>query len=285
MTQPTSPNLTDMKKRVLPSSVSQVGTITKYELVNYFRSRRFFVLLIIGLTISGLLTALVGYYRPSSFLASPLNFYSSWWAGSITFVIILSGIFYGGDAISGEFQNKTGYFLVANPLRRSSIYIGKWLGAFTASIVMLGVFAAITVGNGIYYFGLNIPNQLWESLLFAVLYLIAVLGFTFFFSSLFKSTSMSILVTTILFLFAFTLIQTLVERLVKIEAWFLITYGAQIITNVLTDPYPTTQTQGFGRDAFTSYAVTIPEGIAILLAYFVVTAVLGLFLFERREFT
>jgi len=285
MTQPTSPNLTDMKKRVLPSSVSQVGTITKYELVNYFRSRRFFFLLIIGLTISGLLTALVGYYRPSSFLASPLNFYSSWWAGSITFVIILSGIFYGGDAISGEFQNKTGYFLVANPLRRSSIYIGKWLGAFTASIVMLGVFAAITVGNGIYYFGLNIPNQLWESLLFAVLYLIAVLGFTFFFSSLFKSTSMSILVTTILFLFAFTLIQTLVERLVKIEAWFLITYGAQIITNVLTDPYPTTQTQGFGRDAFTSYAVTIPEGIAILLAYFVVTAVLGLFLFERREFT
>ena len=285
MTQPTSPNLTDMKKRVLPSSVSQVGTITKYELVNYFRSRRFFVLLIIGLTISGLLTALVGYYRPSSFLASPLNFYSSWWAGSITFVIILSGIFYGGDAISGEFQNKTGYFLVANPLRRSSIYIGKWLGAFTASIVMLGVFAAITIGNGIYYFGLNIPSQLWESLLFAVLYLIAVLGFTFFFSSLFKSTSMSILVTAILFLFAFTLIQTLVERLVKIEAWFLITYGAQIITNVLTDPYPTTQTQGFGRDAFTSYAATIPEGIAILLAYFVVTAALGLFLFERREFT
>jgi len=285
MTQPASPNLTDMKKRVLPSSVSQVGTITKYELVNYFRSRRFFVLLIIGLIISALLTTLVAYYRPPSFLSSALNFYSSWWAGSITFVIILSGIFYGGDAISGEFQNKTGYFLVANPLRRSSIYIGKWLGAFTASIVMLGVFAAITIGNGIYYFGLNIPSQLWESLLFAVLYLIAVLGFTFFFSSLFKSTSMSILVTAILFLFAFTLIQTLVERLVKIEAWFLITYGAQIITNVLTDPYPTTQTQGFGRDAFTSYAATIPEGIAILLAYFVVTAALGLFLFERREFT
>ena len=288
MTQPASTNLTDMKKRVLPSSVSQIGVITKYELVNYFRSRRFFVLLIIGIIISALLTALVGYYRPSSFLSSALSFYSSWWAGpmgSITFVIVLSGIFYGGDAISGEFQNKTGYFLVANPLRRSSIYIGKWLGALIASIIMLGVFAAITIGNGIYYFGLNIPNQLWESLLFAVLYLIAVLGFTFFFSSLFKSTSMSILVTAILFLFAFNLIQTLVERLVKIEAWFMITYGAQIITNVLTDPYPTTQTQGFGRDAFTSYAATIPEGIAILLAYFVVTAALGLFLFERREFT
>jgi ABC-type transport system involved in multi-copper enzyme maturation permease subunit len=96
---------------------------------------------------------------------------------------------------------------------------------------------------------------------------------------------MSILVTAILFLFAFTLIQTLVEGLVKIEPWFLITYGAQIITNVLIDPYPATTTQGFGPNPFTSYAATIPEGIAILLAYFAVTAALGLLLFERKEFT
>ena len=285
MTQSTSSAVPYLKRHVLPSSVSQVATITKYELINYFRSRRFFVLLIIGLIISALLTTLVGYYRPSSFLSSTLSFYSGWWAGSITFVIILSGIFYGGDAISGEFQNKTGYFLVANPIRRSSIYIGKWLGALIASIIMLGVFAAITIANGIYYFGLNIPSQLWESLLFSLLYLIAVLGFTFFFSSLFKTTSMSILVTAILFLFAFTLIQTLVEALVKIEPWFLITYGAQIITNVVIDPYPATTTQGFGPNAFTSYAATIPEGIGMLLAYFVVTAVLGLLLFERKEFT
>jgi ABC-2 type transport system permease protein len=285
MTKPTSTTAADSKGRALPSSVTQVGTITKYELVNYFRSRRFFVLLIIGLIIGALLTALVGYYRPAAFLASPLDFYASWWANSITFIIILSGIFYGGDAISGEFQNKTGYFLVANPLRRSSIYIGKWLGALIASMIMLAVFAAITVGNGIYYFGLNIPNQLWESLLFSVLYLIAVLGFTFFFSSLFKTTSMSILVTAILFLFAFVLLQTLVEGLVKIEPWFIITYGAQIINNVLIDPYPTTITQGSGPNAFTSYYPTIPEGVAILLAYFVVTAVLGLLLFEKKEFT
>src|SRR5213596_1768279 len=135
---------------------------------------------------------------------------------------------------------------------------------------MLAVFTAIAIGNGVYYFGLNIPYQLWVSVLFGLLYLIAVLGFTFFFSSLFKSSSISILVTAILFLFAFMLIQTLVEVLVKIEPWFLITYGAQIVTNTLIDPYPTTSTQGFGPNAFTSYATTIPEGIAILSAYFLV---------------
>jgi ABC-2 type transport system permease protein len=284
MAQPTSPAAPNLKEHVLPSSVTQVGTITKYELVNYFRSRRFYVLLIIGLVISALLTALIGYYRPSSFLATTLSFYSGWWGMSITFVIILSGVFFGGDAISGEFQNKTGYFLVANPLRRSSIYIGKWLAAFIASVIILGIFTVIAIGNGLYYFGLNIPYQLWESLLFGLLYLIAVLGFTFFFSSLFKSSSMSILVTVILFLFGFTLIETLVEGLVKIEPWFIITYGSEIISNVFTVPYPTTTKMGFGRNAITMYAVTIPEGIGILLAYFVATAVLGLLVFERKEF-
>src|SRR5216684_7023196 len=288
MTQPTFPMVPDLKRRVLPSSISQVGTITKYELVNYFRSRRFYVLLIIGLIISALLTTLVGYYRPSAFLSSTLNFYSSWWAGAITFVIVLSGIFFGGDAISGEFQNKTGYFLVANPLRRSSIYIGKWFGALIASAIVLAIYAGITAGNGLYYFGANVPYQFAESLSFSILYLIAVLGFTFFFSSLFKSSSMSILVTAILFLFAFSLIQVIVSTLAQVEPWFIITYGSGIIGNVLTDPYPTTQSVrgGFGgRNETKIFAVSIPEGIAILVGYFVVTAVIGLLLFERKEFT
>src|SRR5947199_6578560 len=151
--------------RLLPTSVSQVGTITKYELLNYFRSRRFFILLAIGLIISGLLTALVAYYGvsnvapclPNTCSSPPFAFYSFWWGSSITFVIVLSGIFFGGDAISGEFQNKTGYFLVANPLRRSSIYIGKWFGALTAPLMVLVIYLVIRLENGPYNFGSIVP--------------------------------------------------------------------------------------------------------------------------------
>ena len=66
--------------------------------------------------------------------------------------MILSTAFFGGDAISGEFQNRTGYFLVPNPIRRSAIYVGKWLAALMASTIILGVFALIMIGNGLYYF-------------------------------------------------------------------------------------------------------------------------------------
>jgi ABC-2 type transport system permease protein len=278
----------NVSENKVPSSLTQVGITMKYTFLDYFRSRRFFILLVITLLISALLTFIVGYYRPATFLTSDLSFYSGWWGMSVTFVIVLSGIFFGGDAISGEFQNKTGYFGVPNPIRRSSIYVGKWLAAFIAATVILVIFTAITVGNGMYYFGLTVPYQFGLSVLLAWFYLAAVLGFTFFFSSLFKSSSISILVTAILFLFAFTLIETLVADLVQVEPWFILTYGAGIIGNILTVPYPEhihTQTFGEGRITITTYNATIPEGIAILGLYFIITAVLGLILFERKEFT
>jgi ABC-2 type transport system permease protein len=280
-----------ISQNTVPTSMKQVGITMKYTFLDYFRSRRFLILLIITLLISGLLTIIVAWRRPDSFLTSNLGFYNSWWGNSVTFVIILSGIFFGGDAISGEFQNKTGYFGIPNPIRRSSIYVGKWLSAFIAATAILAVFTVITVGNGLYYFGASgVPYQFGESLLFAWFYLAAVLGFTFFFSSMFKSSSMSILVTVILFLFGFTLIQTLVADLVQIEPWFVLTYGAGIIGNVLSAQFPVHSvvvTQQFGPRTITltTFNATIPEGLAIIGIYFVITAVLGLILFERKEFT
>jgi ABC-2 type transport system permease protein len=281
-----------VSKNKVPSSISQIGITMKYTLLDYFRSRRFLILLIITLLIAALLTIIVAWRQPESFLASNLGFYSSWWGGAITFVIILSGIFFGGDAISGEFQNKTGYFGIPNPIRRSSIYVGKWLSAFLAATAILIVFTVITIANGVYYFGSSgVPYQFVWSLLFAWFYLAAVMGLTFFFSSLFKSSSISILVTIILLLFGFTLIQTLVSDLVGIEPWFVLTYGAGIIGNILDATYPphsvksTTPLRNGRTFTTTTFYASVPQGLAIIGLYFIITAILGLTLFERKEFT
>jgi ABC-type transport system involved in multi-copper enzyme maturation permease subunit len=153
------------------------------------------------------------------------------------------------------------------------------------------VFTIITIANGIYYFGSSgVPYQFGYSLLFAWFYLAAVMGFAFFFSSVFKSSSMSILVTVILLLFGFSLIERLVSGFAGIEPWFVLSYGAGIITNVLSSTYPplhtTTSTTGPGGRIFTAstFNASIPEGLAIMGIYFAVTAVLGLILFERKEF-
>jgi ABC-2 type transport system permease protein len=280
-----------------PSSVSQVGIITKYEISNYFRSRRFFILLGIALAISVALTAVVAYFGVAKIATdqlgniTSLQFYTTWWGFSATILVFFSAIFFGGDAVSGEFQNKTGYFLVANPIRRSSIYIGKWIAALIASLIIIAIFTAITLANGLYYFGASngLPWQFQESFLFTLVYLIAALGFTFFFSSLFKTSAMSIIVTAILLLFGFSLIDELVTALANYEPWFSLAYGSGIISNVFSNPYPVhdaTLTEHLGKRtiSITQFNASIPEGLAIMLAYFAVTAIAGLVLFELKEF-
>jgi ABC-2 type transport system permease protein len=286
-------------------SLAQVGTVVKYNFLNYFRARRFYVMLAIILLITLLITALVAYYRPISFLGIPgepsstaaLGFYGAGWGSFVSIVIILSAAFFGGDAISGEFQNRTGYFLVPNPIRRSAIYVGKWIAALVASTIILGIFAVIILANGLYYFPGILPWEFEQSLLFAWVYLVAALSLTFAFSSLFKSSSISILMSVILLLFVFSVIDTVSASIVGIEPWYTITYGAGIITSILTIPYPqhmVTQSLGSAlgganrtnaRFVLTAYNATVPEGLEILIIYFIVMGLVGLWLFERKEFT
>jgi ABC-2 type transport system permease protein len=271
-------------------TLTQIGTITKYNFLNYFRARRFYVMLAIILLISGLITGLVAYYRPASFVGgNSLGFYGAGWGSFATFVIVLSAAFFGGDAISGEFQNRTGYFLVPNPIRRSAIYVGKYLAALAASTIILGVFALIMIANGLYYFPGSIPWEFVQSILFAWVYLIAVMSLTFAFSSLFKSSSISILMSVILLLFVFNVVDEVAAIVAGIEPWFSITYGAGIIPDILTIPYPqhyTSAPVGPGsRFTISTYHAGVPEGLAILAVYFVVMALVGLWLFQRKEFT
>ena len=298
---PESATLTGSKKldalsesHAIPSGIVQIEVVTKYELLNYFRSRRLFTLLAIELTIASALTGVGAYYGINAFGSTPLAFYTSWFGSGVlgspaTNVILFCAIFFGGDAISGEFQNKTGYFTAANPVLRSTLYTGKWVAALAASLLMFGTFSAIAVSNAAYYFGVAaFPHELGESLLFSLVYLVAVLGFTFFFSSLFKNISMSMLVTAVLFLFGFRLIQEIVSSIARIEPWFILTYSSGIISNILAVPYPAHILAG-GRDAFTGMSVIqynpmVFEGLGIMLTYFAITFALGLALFEWKEF-
>jgi ABC-2 type transport system permease protein len=277
----------------LPPSGEQVAKLTRYQLREYLRSRRFVALAAIVLVIGAILTAIVAHFR-GSIVTNTLAFYGSFWGGGVTFVIILAAVFFGGDAIAGEFQNKTGYFLMGLPIRRSTVYVGKFIAAFLASVAMLVLFLAILLANGAYYFGASaLPWQLGLSLVLALVYLSAVLGATFMFSSLFKTSAYGFVLTAILFLIGFTLLQDVITGLVKIEPWMIISYAESTIGAVFSPtidwgihPSVSVTVAMVGRHIIrsTSYASGVAEGIVIMIGYLVVTAFAGLWLFEHEEF-
>jgi ABC-2 type transport system permease protein len=272
------------------TSFEQSVKLARYQLRNYLRSRRYVLMMAIVAAVGIIYSAVIAYFRPASFVSDPVTFYSAGWGSGVTFLIVVAGVIFGGDAIAGEFQSKTGYFLMGIPIRRSTIYVGKYFAAFAAALTAVIFYLAILVANGLYYFGASaFPWQLGASFLLAIVFLLALLGSTFLFSSLFKTSTYATLVVAVLFLFGFTILQELIVVLVKIEPWFLISYASGVIGDIFISPYPAhvTVTRGFGPGAemMTTYTPTIVEGVAIMLLYFIATSLLGLFLFEREEFT
>jgi ABC-type transport system involved in multi-copper enzyme maturation permease subunit len=145
------------------------------------------------------------------------------------------------------------------------------------------------VGNATFYFGTGaFTVDFAESFGLALVYLLALLGATFLFSSLFKTSTYAVLVVAVMFIFGFSILQALVAGLVKIEPWFIISYASPVIGYPFDPTIPAHIVHtSFGRGAgsITSYNPSYLEGIAIMLGYFVVTAIVGLLAFEREEFS
>jgi ABC-2 type transport system permease protein len=207
------------------------------------------------------------------------------WGGFATMAIAFLGIFFGSDAISGEFQNKTGYFSVPNPIRRSTIYLGKWMAAYIASSIVLGIYASLTIAASMY----EAHAPTWGfglSILFSYLYLAAVISLTFFISSIFKSTIHSFATSAAVLLVLFLMFDS-TAGMIHQEPWFILSYAGGIIGDVMSTPFPpqvSMQELAQGR-VMAIYHATVPEGLLVIGAYFAGALVLGLLLFRRKEFT
>ena len=273
----------------VPDTVGQALILSRYQLRDYLRSRRFLLMIAIVVALGAILTLVVAHFRPTLLLSNPNEFYGGVWAGGAAYLILFAGIIFGGDAIAGEFQNKTGYFLMGLPLRRVTVYVGKYLAVLVASIVSLLVYLVVVVANAVAYFGAGAfsdPGQLLSSFALALLYLLALMGFVFLFSSLFKTSLYAVLVVAVLFLIGFSILQSVIVALTATEPWYLLSYVNGVIAYPLTGvPAHIAPGRAGGGGLATLYSPTYAEGIGVMLGYFFLTTIGGLFLFEREEFT
>jgi ABC-2 type transport system permease protein len=274
----------------VPTTVAQALILSRYQFRDFLRSRRFILMMGIVLAAGAILTTVVAYFRPSGLIDNADDLYGGLWAGGADFVIVFAGIIFGGDAIAGEFQNKTGYFLMGLPIKRTTVYAGKYLATLAASIVSLVVYLIIVTGNAVFYLGagaFSVPIPLIESFAITLLYLLALLGFVFLFSSLFKTSAYAVLVVAILFLFGFSIIQEAIVGLAHTEPWFLLSYVNSINAYPLTGVpgHIVTTRNPFSHATATTYNPTYIEGLAVMAAYWLLTTIGGLLLFEREEFT
>ena len=213
------------------------------------------------------------YVSPESFETLFLGFAS--------FLIIICATFFGADAIVSEFQNRTGYLVFPNPMKRSVLFLGKFSASLTAGLMVVTIFyISIAVLSLISARGIDDDYLL--SYGYAVEYLAAAMAVAYLISSILKGSTGALVLT----FFMFLMILPIVDQVgafagVKIEGS--LTFSSGAITYILTDPYPVDEMVDYGVMSFNSYYPDQVLAAVTMAAYALVSLGLGIYLFNRKQ--
>jgi len=272
-----------------PSDMTQIWAVTQVELQRNFRRKRLIavlaVVIIVCVLVIGIVPA-VGRNYPDQPILGPYN-YSQFFLGFVSFLAILIAVFFGGDALVSEFYSRTGYSIFPNPVKRSSIFLGKVLASLIDALIVLSVFYLIIAGSmaAIYH---TVPAEMAYSFFYAFMYVTAILGVAYFISSIMKTTTSAMVLTFFLFLFIMPIVQgVLMFAQVKPEGF--LTFEAGLVTGFMQGPYPEsfpTDTKiptGSPLGDITVYAPTVVVGTLVILIWMIVTYSLAYYFFRRRD--
>jgi ABC-type transport system involved in multi-copper enzyme maturation permease subunit len=142
----------------------------------------------------------------------------------------LGAIFFAGDAIAGEFENKTGFILFTNPVRRTTLVIGKYIACY-ASVLLLIILGYVILTISLLAIYGSVPIETLSSFGLCLLYAGAVLSVTFFFSAIMKG-AMSATVFTLVFIMVISSIIDSVLMLTGQPHWFMLSTNGDSIATV-----------------------------------------------------
>lgn len=275
----------------LPTNTSedlqQIVTVTRYELLKHLRRKRLYAVMAIATLVCTLYLIL----PPAlglPYASKAEDFAQSFFSQTALFITI-AGAFFAGDAIASEFEHKTGYIIFPNPIRRTTLVLGKFIAAFLS--VLLVVVLVYGIGSlsmlGIYG---SVSIEVAASFSYAILYICSVLGLTFLFSSIFKGSMGATLFSFFLLFMILPIPSSILGSFGGIEPLFDVTYAARIITQVFITPPPERHIERYieaGEVKMTIHAYNPDVAISILVmtSYFIVTFAMCLLITNRKELT
>ena len=205
----------------------KLRVVIGYEFLKHIRRRRLYVILALTLfaeiAVLILLPALQGGY-PDDVMAM---------AAILTVgpsLAAIGAVFFSGDAIAGEFESKTGYILFTNPVKRTTLIIGKYISSAAAVIILITFGYSIVTISLLAIYG-SVPIETLESFGMALLYGGSVISVTFFFSALSKG-GMGATVITLVFLMVISPIIDTVLLLTDTPHWFMLSTAGDSIATV-----------------------------------------------------
>ena len=272
------------------SRSNEIKIALKYQFYSYLRTKRFIALALLVAVISVAILILEIHLGSAAITSQYKNSmtYLFNFMQNLSFTIVLVAAFLGGSAISTDFASNYSYFILVQPVRRSSLLIGRYISAFIASLLIILVYYLFAAVGSLYFFS-SIPLAFASSIGLAAVFIASVLAFAFFMSSLFNNPQTSTMAVVILLVIVLPVLSSILPALANLEPWFLINYGGQVVYNVFSTNFVhfssiTVPVKG-GSYKISQYQPYLLEGIEIMLGYLVVFLAAALYTYKYKQVT
>lgn len=198
-------------------------------------------------------------------------------------LVIICATFFAADSISGEYHLRTGYLIFPNPIRRSTLFAGKFLASLTAGVIVVTIFyIVVAILSSIAVKGVD--GRFGLSWIFALEYLLATVSVAYLISSVLKGTVGPTVLTFFLFLLILPIIDG-VGAISGFKASFSLTFSGGVMQYILVNPYPTDAVTAIPGAGITlhSYYPDVTMAAIIMFLYFVVAVAATIVVFRRKQ--
>jgi len=276
------------------SELEKLKVVTKYELLKQLRRKRFYgalaiTVLVVVLTIGlykglDLPTKIQANIPATLRIPDSANLFALF-VTSVSALAILGAVFFSGDAIASEFERKTGYILFPNPVKRTTLVVGKYIACFIATAAILVVAYLISAGASLGFYG-QVPGGMLGSFVIALALASSVISLAFAFSAVLKGSMGATIATLLTYMVVFQVISSGLSY-AGYSPWFMLDRAGDAITA----PYGVPLAQAFGGMAGGGQTIgglmqasSDPAlSFFVLLVYAGALFMLSIWLTKRRE--
>lgn len=266
------------------SDLKNVYLMFRFETLKQVKRRRMLMVVIVAL-----LLPLIFYVVPPAFdidYPDDALSFASLNLGFITLLIIISGAIFAGDAITSEFEKKTGLLLFPSPQRGSTIFVGKYIAAVLATFFVVTLYYLITALEIVQiYGGGSLTEAVGKSYLLALIYSAAVVSIIYFLSAVLKRSITASILGFFLLMMIIPIVTSVIS-MVDVDPWWSVTHSAGLITDVLGvgsdggfGPGGGPGEEGFG----TGFSPDFYVGTAVMVAYAIIFFTAAVIFATRRR--
>lgn len=266
---------------------------TSYYFKNYYRSRSFYLMLIISLLVSGLMTFFtLRYVNSLADIFPGLNLsgisdatkesiFGYVWSFVLLDLPVFASVFFGSSAVSSEIENKTAFHIFTLPISRSSLLLSKYLAAVLVTVLTIFVYLVVQAATFIYVFPVPLVDGFYNSIWLLIIFIFSMTAFTFLISSIFNKNTYAYITVFLIYFLVFNAYQVISEFLYKTTPFYLLDSAAGIVEkvylNVSLSPF---------NFVFSLAPVGVPEmlqSVIIMFIYLVISLAGAMIIFERKE--